>query len=69
MLTNDKIYNQVGEELGIKSSKAKEAVQSMFDFLVFHMETGDLSPIRMQYLGLWQCKPGRIAKLKERGLL
>lgn len=69
MTVNDKIKNEIAVDLELKKIKIDEAVQSMFDFLVSHMESGDLTPIRMQYMGLWQCKPTRVAKLKERGLL
>lgn len=69
MTINDDIKNKIAGKLGLRKYQVDDAVSSIFDFLVEHMESGDLTPIRMQYLGLWQCKPERIKKLKEKGLL
>ena len=69
MTINEKINKKVAEEIGIRISDVDKIVKSMFDLLTLSMETNDLRPIRMQYLGIWECKPKRIEKLKEKGYL
>ncbi len=67
MTINEKINKKVAEEVGVRIQDVERVVKSMFDFLTNAMESSDLRPIRMQYLGIWECKPLRIQKLKEKG--
>lgn len=69
MTINERIHKEVAKELGIKVSVVEAAVKSMFTLLTESMENKDYRPIRMQYLGLWQVKPIRLERLKEKGLL
>lgn len=69
MTINEKINKEIASIVGVKISDVDKAVKSMFDLLTMSMETKDLRPIRMQYLGLWECKPLRVEKLKEKGQL
>lgn len=69
MTINERIHKEVAKELSTKVSIVDDVIKSMFTFLTDAMENKDYRPIRMQYLGLWQVKPIRLQKLKERGLL
>lgn len=69
MTISERIQGEIAEEKGVNKPKVTEAITAMYKYLVSHMESGDLTPIRIQYMGLWQCKPYRVMKLKEKGLL
>lgn len=69
MTVNEIINNRIANELGLKNPEVEKVIKSMFNMLTTSMEDGDLRPIRMQYLGLWECKPLRVEKLKEKGYL
>ena len=68
MTINERIHKEIAKELGVKVSVVDEVIKSMFTLLTESMENNDYRPIRMQYLGLWQVKPIRLQKLKEKGL-
>ena len=65
MTVNDKIYSEIAKDLHLTKATVEKAVLSMFALLVEHMETDNYTPIRMQYLGLWQCKPKRLEHLNK----
>ena len=70
MTVNDKIYTEIAQRQHITKAKVEEVVKSMFQFLVEQFNSGEHNtPIRMQYMGIWQCKPARVEKLKEKGLI
>jgi nucleoid DNA-binding protein len=67
MTINERIHKEVAREVGVRIQDVDKIVKSMFDMLTDAMEESDLRPIRMQYLGIWECKPLRVEKLKEKG--
>lgn len=69
MTHSEKIHKQLSEEFKLPRQQVEEACLSMFGLVTELMERGDMQPIRLPYLGIWKCKPERIAKLKEKGLL
>lgn len=69
MTINEKISRKIADDLDLNIPQVEKCIKSIFDFLTNSMEEGDLRPIRMQYLGIWECKPLRVKKLKEKGYL
>lgn len=69
MENNDRIYKQLSQDLGISRDKIQEVCMSMFGFVTTVMEKGDRGAVRLPYMGIWRCKPERVAILKDKGLL
>ena len=66
----EKVYGQVAKQEGVTKDQVEKAVYSMLKSVTDRFTSGEYNkPIRLQYLGLFYCKPKRVEHLKEKGRL
>ena len=64
----EKLYTEIGKQEGVTSAQVEKAVYSMLKFVVHRFESKEYDkPVRLQYLGLFYCKPKRLEHLREKG--
>lgn len=70
MTSIEKLENEVAKELGLTRKQVYDAYYSMFKYVTTRFESRQYDrPIRLQYLGLFYCKPKRLEVLREKGKL
>jgi hypothetical protein len=69
MNINEEIYKEISTKTNIHADRVESACRSMFEFISDTMEQGELKAVRLPYFVLVWCKPNRIKKLKERGII
>ena len=66
----EKLYGEVAKQEGVTRDQVEKAAYQMFRFVTDRFTSGEHNkPIRLQYLGLFHCKPKRLEHLKEKGRL
>ena len=66
----EKVYGEVAKQEGVTRDQVEKAVYSMLKYVTNRFESKEYDkPIRLQYLGLFYCKPKRLEHLKEKGRL
>ena len=70
-MTNiEKIYNQVAKQEEVTRQQVEDATYAMFKYVTTRFEEkGYTKPVRLQYLGLFQCKEGRLEHLRKKGVI
>lgn len=64
----EKLYGEVAKQEVVTRDQVEKAVYSMLKFVTTRFENREYDrPIRLQYLGLFYCKPKRLEVLKEKG--
>lgn len=63
---HDDKYKKIAKELGLEPSLVKKICESQFEFTKEVIQSGDDKPVRLQYLGLFQVKPGRRETVRKR---
>lgn len=59
-------YKKLAKEFGMTAEEIRKICESQFEFTKEMIQTGDDLPIRLQYLGLFQVKPGRRETVRRR---
>lgn len=62
----DKLVRETAKEFGLTPEQVKIAVQSQYNLVALQMQQGTLLPVRLDYLGVFSCKPGRLKALKKK---
>ena len=66
----EKVYGEVAKQEGVTRDQVEKATYQMFKFVTDRFTSREYDkPIRLQYLGLFYCKPKRLEILKEQGKL
>jgi nucleoid DNA-binding protein len=60
-----KIYKEVSEELGLSKATVESIAEAQFKFVVDTITARDLGNVRLQYLGKFGIKPGRLDHLER----
>lgn len=61
----EKIYKEVAGELGISKEVIKSVADSQFSLVANTFRAKKLDAIRLQYLGTFKVKPGRLKFLSQ----
>lgn len=64
-----KIQKKIAENNKLETARVVIATRSIFDFVVFQINSGNRLPIRIPKVGLFACKPKRVEELAKRNLL
>jgi len=62
-----KIYKEVSEDLGLSKGLVESIAEAQFSFVVKTMREKNLNDIRLQFLGAFKVKPGRLKHLGQKG--
>ena len=70
MTAIEKVYGEVAKQQGITKEQMEKISQSMFGCVATRFVNKEhYKPLRLQYLGLFYCKPGRLDILGKKGQL
>lgn len=61
-----RIYSELAEEFNLPKELIEKVCDSQFEFTKEIMASGKDEPVRLQYLGLFQVKPGRRETVRKR---
>lgn len=59
----EKIYNEVAIEMGLSKNRIRSIAESQFSFIGKTIRDKNLDSIRLQFLGMFKVKPGRLRGL------
>lgn len=62
-------YKTLARKYGITTEHARKVCESQFEFTKDVIQSGEDAPVRLQYLGKFEVKPGRRASVKRRSEL
>ena len=63
----EKIYDSVAEDMGLSKDLIKSIAEAQFSFVANTMRKKELNNIRLQFLGSFKVKPGRLKHLSPQG--
>jgi nucleoid DNA-binding protein len=69
MKLEEKIYKKLATKHNLSEKQITDICRSAWGFLVETIESGNQEAVRLPYMGVFQCKPRRVSKLKEKNLL
>lgn len=61
-------YKKIAKEFGLSVEEVRKICESQFEFTKEMIQSGDDLPIRLQYLGKFEVKPGRRETVRKRRL-
>lgn len=61
----EKEFSEIAKKLDLPEDLVEDVCRSQFEFLRSKIEEGTHESVRLQYLGLFQVKPNRKAKLEK----
>jgi nucleoid DNA-binding protein len=64
--SNKKIYQKLAEEFRLPYEEIRKICESQFEFTKNTIQSGEDAQVRLQYLGLFQVKPGRRDTVRKR---
>ena len=59
-------FKDIAKEFNLPVEIVRKICESQFEFTKDMIQTGDDLPIRLQYLGLFEVKPGRRETVRKR---
>ncbi len=63
---HDEKYRKIAKDFGLPVDVVKKICQSQFEFTKEVIQSGKDEPVRLQYLGKFQVKPGRRETVRKR---
>lgn len=66
MQKHKELYKQLAEEFGLPIEVIEKVTDSQFEFLKHVISSGKDEQVRLQYLGLFEVKPGRRDTARKR---
>jgi len=61
-----KTYQKLAKEFGLPVEQVRKMCESQFEFTKEVIQSGEDEQVRLQYLGLFQVKPGRRETVRKR---
>lgn len=59
-------YKKIAEQFGLPVEMVKKICESQFEFTKEMIQSGDDLPIRLQYIGKFEVKPGRRETVRKK---
>lgn len=63
---NKKIIDKLAEKYKLPKPIIEKIISSQFKFVADTMASGEMTPVRLPYLGVFAVKPNRLKKLNEK---
>ena len=58
------VYEEIAEEFGVNKYQVQDCISSQLELVAQQMEKDTFRAVRLPYLGVFKCKPGRLKQLK-----